>query len=105
MDYFADAVASPALVAPESILDLHAFKSVTAVETGAADAKINLLKNASHNADQVSSDNWNRPYSREAAAFPAKSLHDYKFWPVARVDNVFGDRNPVCSCVGMENYS
>jgi hypothetical protein len=37
------------------------------------------------------------------AAFPAKSLHDYKFWPhVARVDNVFGDRNPVCSCVGME---
>ena len=37
---------------------------------------------------------------------PVKSLHDYKFWPhVARVDNVFGDRNPVCSCVGMENYS
>ena len=49
---------------------------------------------------------WNRPYSCEAAAFPAKSLHDYKFWPpVARVDNVYGDRNPVCSCVGMENYS
>jgi len=46
-----------------------------------------------------------RPYTREAAAFPAKSLHDYKFWPhVGRVDNVFGDRNPVCSCVGMENY-
>ena len=45
-------------------------------------------------------------YTREAAAFPAKSLHDYKFWPhVSRVDNVFGDRNPVCSCVGMENYS
>jgi glycine dehydrogenase len=43
---------------------------------------------------------------REAAAFPAQSLHDYKFWPpVARVDNVFGDRNPVCSCVGMGNYS
>jgi glycine dehydrogenase len=42
--------------------------------------------------------------SHEAAAFPAKSRHDYKFWPhVARVDNVFGDRNPVCSCVGMEN--
>jgi len=43
---------------------------------------------------------------REAAAFPAKSLLEYKFWPhVGRVDNVFGDRNPVCSCVGMENYS
>jgi hypothetical protein len=62
--------------------------------------------NAPHTADQIASDNWNRPYTREAAAFPAKSLHDYKFWPhVARVDNVFGDRNPVCSCVGMENYS
>ena len=49
---------------------------------------------------------WNRPYTREAAAFPAKSLHDYKFWRhVGRVDNVFGDRNPVCSCVGMENYT
>ena len=59
-----------------------------------------------HTADQIASDNWNRPYTREAAAFPAKSLHDYKFWPhVGRVDNVFGDRNPVCSCVGMENNS
>ena len=59
-----------------------------------------------HTADQIASDNWNRPYGREQAAFPAKSLHDYKFWPhVSRVDNVFGDRNPVCSCAGMENYS
>ena len=44
--------------------------------------------------------------SREQAAFPAKDLHEYKHWPhVSRVDNVFGDRNPVCSCVGMEDYS
>ncbi len=44
--------------------------------------------------------------TREAAAFPAKSLHDYKFWPpVGRVDNDFGDRNPVCSRVWLENYS
>jgi glycine dehydrogenase len=88
----------------DAMISIHA--EMTAVETGAADAKNNLLKNAPHTADQIASDNWNRPYSREAAAFPAKSLHDYKFWPpVARVDNVFGDRNPVCSCVGMENYS
>ena len=47
-----------------------------------------------------------KSFEREAAAYPAKDLHDYKFWPhVGRVDNVFGDRNPVCSCVGMENYS
>ena len=78
---------------------------MTAVENGTADAKNNLLKNAPHTADQIASDNWNRPYSREQAAFPAKSLLEYKFWPhVARVDNVFGDRNPVCSCAGMENY-
>ncbi|NOS70405.1 MAG: aminomethyl-transferring glycine dehydrogenase [Verrucomicrobia bacterium] len=87
----------------DAMISIHA--EMTAVETGAADAKNNLLKNAPHTADQIASDNWNRPYSREAAAFPAKSLHDYKFWPhVGRVDNVFGDRNPVCSCVGMENY-
>jgi glycine dehydrogenase len=82
------------------------YTEMTAIENGSADAKNNLLKNAPHTADQIASDNWNRPYSREQAAFPAKSLHDYKFWPhVSRVDNVFGDRNPVCSCVGMENYS
>ncbi len=88
----------------DAMISIHA--EMTAVETGAADAKNNLLKNAPHTADQIASDNWNRPYTREAAAFPAKSLHDYKFWPhVGRVDNVFGDRNPVCSCAGMESYS
>jgi glycine dehydrogenase len=88
----------------DAMISIHA--EMTAVETGAADAKNNVLKNAPHTADQIASDNWNRPYTRETAAFPAKSLHDYKFWPpVGRVDNVFGDRNPVCSCVGMENYS
>jgi glycine dehydrogenase len=88
----------------DAMISIHA--EMTAVESGAADAKNNLLKNAPHTADQIASDNWNRPYTREAAAFPTKSLHDYKFWPcVSRVDNVFGDRNPVCSCVGMENYS
>ena len=88
----------------DAMISIHA--EMTAVENGTADAKNNLLKNAPHTADQIASDNWNRPYTREVAAFPAKSLHDYKFWPhVSRVDNVFGDRNPVCSCVGMENYS
>ena len=88
----------------DAMISIHA--EMTAIENGSTDAKNNLLKNAPHTADQIASDNWNRPYTREAAAFPAKSLHDYKFWPpVARVDNVFGDRNPVCSCVGMENFS
>ncbi len=88
----------------DAMISIHA--EMTAVENGSADAKNNVLKNAPHTADQIASDAWNRPYSREAAAFPAKSLHDYKFWPpVARVDNVFGDRNPVCSCVGMEAFA
>jgi glycine dehydrogenase len=88
----------------DAMIAIHA--EMTAVENGSADSKNNLLKNAPHTADQIASDHWNRPYSREQAAFPAKSLLEYKFWPhVARVDNVFGDRNPVCSCAGMENYA
>ncbi|HEV2696020.1 MAG TPA: aminomethyl-transferring glycine dehydrogenase [Verrucomicrobiae bacterium] len=88
----------------DAMISIHA--EMTAVENGTADAKNNLLKNAPHTADQIASDTWNRPYGREQAAFPAKALHDYKFWPhVSRIDNVYGDRNPVCSCVGMENYS
>ena len=88
----------------DAMISIHA--EMSAVECGSADAKNNVLKNAPHTADQIASDNWNRPYSRQQAAFPAKSLHDYKFWPhVSRVDNVYGDRNPICSCVGMENYS
>jgi glycine dehydrogenase len=85
----------------DAMIAIHA--EMTAVENGSADAKNNLLKNAPHTADQIASDNWNRPYTRKQAAFPAKSLLEYKFWPhVSRVDNVFGDRNPVCSCAGME---
>jgi glycine dehydrogenase len=88
----------------DAMISIHA--EMTAIESGAADAKNNLLKNAPHTADMIASDNWNKPYTREAAAFPAKNLHEYKFWPhVSRVDNVFGDRNPVCTCAGMENYT
>ncbi|NBU26012.1 MAG: carboxyltransferase domain-containing protein, partial [Gammaproteobacteria bacterium] len=86
----------------DAMIAIHA--EMTAVETGKADKANNLLKGAPHTADQIAGD-WMRPYTREQAAFPVKSLVDYKFWPpVARVDNVFGDRNLVCSCAGMENY-
>jgi glycine dehydrogenase len=88
----------------DAMISIHA--EMTAIENSAVDAKNNPLKNAPHTADQIAAENWNRPYTRETAAFPAKDLHEYKFWPhVSRVDNVFGDRNPVCSCAGMENYS
>ena len=76
-----------------------------AIETGRADKTNNLLKNAPHTAEAVISDKWDRPYPREQAAFPVASLRRYKFWPaVGRIDNVFGDRNLVCSCIGMDAY-
>jgi glycine dehydrogenase len=88
----------------EAMITIHA--EIMAVEEGSIDAKNNPLKNAPHTTDQVAGDKWDRPYSREQAAFPVDSLREYKFWPaVARIDNVFGDRNLVCSCVGMEAYT
>ena len=88
----------------DAMIAIHA--EMTAIESGSVDKQNNLLKNAPHTADMIAADNWNRPYPRERAAFPVPGLRDYKFWPaVGRVDNVFGDRNPVCTCAGMENYS
>jgi glycine dehydrogenase len=85
----------------DAMIAIHG--EMQAIESGAADRQNNLLKNAPHTADMVVADNWDRPYPRESAAFPVKSLREYKFWPaVGRIDNVFGDRNPVCSCAGME---
>ena len=78
---------------------------IQSIETGRMDKQNNPLKNAPHTADAIAADNWNRPYSREQAAFPAPWLKEHKFWPaVGRIDNVYGDRNPVCTCTGMEAY-
>ena len=87
----------------DAMIAIHA--EMTAVETGAADKANNVLKNAPHTAEVVAGDEWTRPYTRHAAAFPVASLRESKFWPpVSRIDNVFGDRNVVCSCVGMDAY-
>ena len=87
----------------DALISIHA--EIQAIESGAADKQNNLLKGAPHTADMIASDNWSKPYSREQAAFPANWLRDHKFWPhVGRIDNVFGDRNPVCTCVGMDSY-
>jgi len=76
---------------------------MSAVESCAADKSNNVLKNAPHTAEVLAADKWDRPYSREQAAFPVTGLRRWKFWPpVSRIDNVHGDRNPVCSCAGME---
>jgi glycine dehydrogenase len=76
---------------------------IEAIANGKQDRQNNLLKNAPHTARQIASDKWDRPYSREQAAFPARWTREHKFWPaVARIDNVYGDRNLFCSCPPME---
>jgi glycine dehydrogenase len=87
----------------DTMISIHA--EITAIEGGKADKQRNLLKGAPHTADMVVADAWDRPYTREQACFPAPWLKDHKFWPACgRIDNVFGDRNLVCSCVGMEAH-
>ena len=78
-------------------------KEVDKVASGDWDADHNPLKNAPHTIQELSSDDWPHPYSRQDAGWPAASLRQGKFFAsVARVDNVYGDRNLVCSCPPME---
>jgi glycine dehydrogenase len=80
-------------------------REILAVENGKADKLNNVLKNAPHTAQEIASDNWNHPYSREQAAYPADWLKENKFWPsVGRVDNAYGDRNLVCACPPVGEY-
>jgi glycine dehydrogenase len=66
----------------------------------------NVLKNAPHTARVVTASKWDRPYSREQAAFPAVWVREHKFWPhVERIDEAYGDRNLICTCPPMEEYS
>ena len=87
----------------EAMISIHA--EIMAIENGEADPENNLLKNAPHTAEDVAGE-WNRPYSREQAVFPVAGLREQKYWPpVNRIDNVHGDRNPVCTCEGMDAYA
>jgi glycine dehydrogenase len=79
---------------------------IEAVVTGKIDKQNNPLKNAPHTTRQVAADKWDHPYSREEAAFPAPWTREHKFWPaVARIDNVYGDRNLFCSCPPIEDFA
>ena len=76
------------------------------IETGKADEPTTPLKNAPHTAAAVMNDDWPHKYGREQAAYPAPWLKDYKFWPpVARIDNPYGDRNLVCTCPPMSEFT
>ena len=81
------------------------YEEIKAVENGIADKKDNVLKNAPHTQRVICSNEWNKPYTREQAAFPLPYVAENKFWPsVSRVNNTHGDRNLVCTCEPTEAY-
>jgi glycine dehydrogenase len=75
------------------------------IDQASKDDANNVLKNAPHTLDMVTSDEWLLPYSREKAAFPLDYVKDNKFWPsVRRVDDAYGDRNLICTCAPIEEF-
>ena len=97
----------------ESLKELDRFceamikirEEIREIEEGKASKDDNLLKNAPHTAKTLITDSWTHEYNRSKAAYPVDSLYEDKYWPpVGRVDNVYGDRNLVCSCPSMEDY-
>ena len=109
-------VAGTLMVEPtesESLHELDRFinamieirEEIRAIEDGKLDRDDNPLKHAPHTAAQVSASEWTRAYPRELAAFPLAVLRQQKYWPpVARVDNVYGDKNVFCSCVPINEF-
>ena len=87
----------------EAMIKIRA--EIAAVATGHADKDNNPLKNAPHHHQLLIDDAWTRPYSKAEAFFPMEGLHEDKYWPpVARIDNVFGDKHVMCSCPPMDAY-
>ncbi len=81
-------------------------EEIREVEEARAPRGNNLLTNAPHTLEDVIGDAWDRPYSRERAAFPSAATRQYKVWPsVGRVDGAYGDRNLVCTCPPVEAYA
>ena len=75
------------------------------VKSGQFDKNDNPLKNAPHTHIELTANEWKHKYDRETAAYPSATLKSYKYWPpVARVNNVYGDKNLFCSCPSMDEY-
>jgi glycine dehydrogenase len=88
----------------DAMIAIHG--EISAVIRGEADAHDNPLKHAPHPVEAVCGNDWPHAYPREQAAFPLPYLRRHKFWPaVARIDNVYGDRNLVCTCDSVEAYA
>ena len=81
------------------------YDEILEVRDGVAPTDNNVLKNAPHTVDESAGDKWEHPYSREKAAFPLRWIRENKLWPaVGRLDDVYGDRNLVCSCLPIEEF-
>jgi len=81
-------------------------EEIREIEDGVADRDNNVLTNAPHTAAMVTADEWTLPYTRQKAAFPSAAVAANKFWPtVARLDDVYGDRNVMCSCPPLDTYA
>ena len=81
-------------------------QEIAEIESGKLDATASMLRHAPHTAEMLADDAWPHPYTRRQAAFPSAGQAAQKFWPpVGRIDNVWGDRNPHCTCAGMESLS
>ncbi|ELA8119510.1 aminomethyl-transferring glycine dehydrogenase [Vibrio parahaemolyticus] len=109
-------VAGTLMVEPtesEDLAELNRFcdamisirEEMTKVKNGEWPLENNPLVNAPHTQVDLSAEEWDRPYSRELGCFPSKTTKSWKYWPtVNRVDNVYGDRNLICSCPSIDNY-
>ncbi len=87
-----------------AMLSIH--EEIEQVSSGGLDAIASPLKNAPHTLADLVDEQWQRPYSKQVAVFPAPWLQEAKYWPtVNRVDNVYGDRNLICSCPPLEDYA
>ena len=86
-----------------AMISIH--KEIQKVREGKFDKIDNPLKNAPHTVEELTNDEWNHKYSRQEAAYPNSYLLNNKYWPpVARIDNVYGDRNLFCACPPIEDY-
>jgi glycine dehydrogenase len=88
-------------------LSLEKIKEeIDKIQSGVFDKIDNPIKNAPHTHVELASNKWSHKYSREEAAYPLEFLKTFKYWPpVARVDNVYGDKNLICSCPTMDEYN
>jgi len=89
----------------DALIQIH--KEIDKVQSGLQPSDNNVLSNAPHTLGMITSDEWTMPYSRSEAAYPLPELRDHhKFWPaVGRVDNAYGDRNLICTCLAIDAYA